>query len=46
LGLDKKEAKQALKASRLDFKRNMGQSLAILANLRTKRSDTFEGFSK
>jgi hypothetical protein len=46
LGLDKKEAKQALKASRLDFKRNMEQSLAILANLRTKRSDTFEGFSK
>jgi hypothetical protein len=46
LGLDKKEAKQALKASRLDFKRNMEQALAILANLRTKRSDTFEGFSK
>jgi hypothetical protein len=46
LGLDKKEAKQALKASGLDFKRNMEQSLAILANLRTKGSDTFEGFPK
>jgi hypothetical protein len=46
LGLEKKEAKQALKASRLDFKRNMRQSLAILANLRAKDSDPFEGFSK
>jgi hypothetical protein len=46
LGLDKKVAKKSLKASRLDFKRNMEQSLAILANLRIKGSDTFEGFSK
>lgn len=46
LGLDKKEAKQMLKASRLDFKRNMEQSLALLANLRTEGLDTFEGFAK
>jgi hypothetical protein len=46
LGLENKEAKKALKSNGLDFKRNMGQSLAILANLRDKSSDTFEGFSK
>lgn len=46
LGLEKKEAKQALKASNLNFKLNMRKSLIVLTNLRTQRPDTFEGFSK
>lgn len=46
LGLDKKEAKQALKTNRIDFKRDMEQALAVLASLRMNGTGTFEGFSK
>jgi len=46
LGLEKKEAKQALKARRLEFKRDLETSLAVLAELRTQGPVTFEGFSK
>jgi hypothetical protein len=46
LGLDKKEAKHALKASNLDFRRDMEKALGILAELRAEREDSFKGFSK
>ncbi len=46
LGLEKKEANQALKARRLVFKRDMPQALVVLAGLGASDQGTFNGFSK